>query len=429
MLLHEGSGSVVRRTQLPNGLRIITEAIPATRSVSFGVWVGAGSRDEDQPQHGAAHYLEHLLFKATPRRSAFEVNSALDGVGGEMNAFTSRETTCFYAHVLDEDLPIAVDVVLEVVTAGLMRDQDVTAERPVVLEEIAMHDDDPGDVAMEHFYQQVLGDQALARPILGTRASIEGLPGERIRQFYRDHYRPDGVVIAAAGSVDHDQVVALVLDCLDGGWLTGSGPPRPIRQGRPPGDRLLSSVVVPRPTEQMHVVIGGPSLPRNDPDKYALAVFNAVLGGGMASRLFTRVREERGLAYSVHSFMAPFADTGLFGIYAGTRPASLDEAVGVIRAELEDVAGNGLTAAEVARGKGAVRGARILSLEDPFARMSRLGHAELVVGELPPIDEIQRRIEAVTEDDVARVARRILGKGSAITVVGPAAEDWTPRTG
>ncbi len=426
MILPGDSGSLVQRTVLGNGLRIITEAMPGSRSAAFGVWVGAGSRDETPRQHGAAHYLEHLLFKATARRSAFEVNASIDAIGGEMNAFTAREATCFFAHVLDADLPIAVDVVLDVVTAGLMRAQDVESERQVVLEEIAMHEDDPADVAIEHFYGQVLADRALARPILGTQESIEALQPHLIRRFYADHYVPPATVIAVAGAVEHAAVVELVRRALaESGWGNReAAAPRPIRTAHPARPRRMADVVLQRPTEQTHLVIGGPSMPRNDPDKYALAVFNAVLGSGMASRLFTRVREERGLAYSVYSFAAPFADTGVFGVYAGTRPQKAEEAIAVIREELAQVAASGLTPAEVERGKGSVRGSRILSLEDPFSRMNRLGQSELVVGELPSIAEIQLRIEAVGPEDVARVAARLLPAATAMTVVGPVPAGW-----
>lgn len=425
-MILQDSGSVVRRSTLANGLRVITEQIPSARSTVFGVWVCAGSRDEQTWQHGAAHYLEHLLFKATPRRSAFDVNAAIDAVGGEMNAFTSRETTCFYAHVRDADLPIAADVVLDVVTAGLMTEQDVESERQVVLEEIAMHEDDPGDVAMERFYQRVLADEALARPILGTTQSIEGLAAAQIRQFYADHYHPSSIVIAVAGAVQHDEAVRLVQHALGlTGWGSGTAVPPRIRPAVPhlvhrPGDS-----VVRRPTEQTHIVIGGPSMPRNDPDKYALAVFNAVLGGGMSSRLFHKVREEHGLAYSVYSFAAPFVDCGVFGVYAGTRPKNADEAIELIQSELVEVLAKGVGADEVARGVGSVRGSRILALEDPFSRMNRLGQAELLIGELLPIDEIQRRIEAVTVDDVMRVATRLLPGATTRSVVGPLPPEWT----
>ena len=422
-LLKEADGGIIRRTVLPGGLRVITEHQPGTTSAVFGAWVGAGSRDEAPDQHGAAHYLEHLLFKATPRRSAFEISAAIDAVGGEMNAFTSRETTCFYARVLAEDLPVAVDVVCDVVGEGLMRDEDVEAERAVVLEEIAMHEDDPSDVAHEVFFTEVLPDSGLARPILGTRESIEGLSPATIRSFYEEHYRPPGIVLAAAGAVDHGQVVELVRAAAERvSWVDGDARPNGVRPNRALHRRSAVESILRRPSEQIHVVIGGPSLSRSDPDRYALGVLNSVLGGGMSSRLFHRVREERGLAYSVYSFTSAFADTGVFGVYAGSRPGKADEAVDLIRAELAAVAAAGLPDDEVQRGKGQLRGGLLLGLEDPFARMGRLGQSELVVGELPSIAEIHRRIDAVTPADVARVAAEVLGAANHVTVVGPVPE-------
>jgi predicted Zn-dependent peptidase len=405
---------------LPGGLRIISEQIPGSRSVSFGASIGAGSRDEAPHQHGAAHYLEHLLFKATARRSAFTISAAIDAVGGEMNAYTSRESTTFYARVLGEDLPIAVDVVLDVVAEGLMRDEDVAAERSVVLEEIAMHEDDPGDVAHERFFNGVLPDHALARPILGTTASIEALAPATIRDFYASHYRPPSIVVAAAGAVEHDALVALVRAAGERvGWFDGDAAPAPIRRAVPLVHRAPDIDILRRPTEQVHLVVGGPGLPRNHPDKYALSVLNTVLGGGMSSRLFHRVREERGLAYSVYSFTSAFADCGIFGVYVGSMPKKADEAADVVRAELAAVAGSGLSAEEVARGKGAVRGSILLGLEDSFSRMARLAQSELTVGDLPSIDEVHRRIDAVTVEDVARLAAQVLGTANHTTVVGP----------
>lgn len=422
--LLQDDGSLVRRTVLGNGLRIVSEQLPSTRSVMFGVWIGAGSRDEEADQHGAAHYLEHLLFKATKRRTAFEVNAALDAVGGELNAFTSRESTCFYAHVRAADLPVAVDVVLDVVTAGLMREEDVEAERQVVLEEIAMHEDDPADVAMERFTSAVLPDPALARSILGTPHGIEQLRAQRIRAFHAAHYLPRSMVVTAVGGVDHQQVVDLVAEAL-AGWAPAGGPPRG-GVGAPEAEQRTEVAVVRRPAEQAHLVVGGLGIPRNDPDKYALAVFNTILGGGLSSRLFQAVREERGLAYSVYSFAAPFRETGLFGVYCGTRPQNADEALAVIRAELRRAADGGFTEEELARGRGAVRGSRVLALEELPARMNRLAHAEFGGTELLRIDEMEARIAAVSADDLERVAHRVLAGPRTAVAIGPMPEGWRP---
>lgn len=420
VLLREEAGSQVQRTVLPGGLRIISEQVPSARSVSVGAWVAAGSRDEESAEHGAAHYLEHLLFKATQNRSAMEVAAAIDAVGGDLNAFTSREFTCYYARVLDRDLPLAVDVVLDVVGAPLMRDTDVEGERGVVLEEIAMHEDDPGDVAHEHLFAAVLSSESLARPVLGTSDSIRGLSGDRIRGFYERHYVAPKMVIAAAGAVDHGELVELVSAAArQYGWLDGDESPQPVRSGSIREGNGSGRVVLPRHSEQIHLVVGGPGLTRRDDRRYAFGVMNSILGQGMSSRLFQQVREERGLAYSVYSFAAPFADAGVFGVYAGSSPEKSDEAAEVIAAELAVVAERGLTPEEVDRGRGHLRGSLVLGLEDGFARMARLGKAEVATGELPGIAEIHRRLDDVSPESVAAVASDVLGSADMTVVVGP----------
>lgn len=425
ILLQEQGGGTVRRTVLPGGLRVLTEEVPGSASVTIGAWVGAGSRDETPQQHGAAHYLEHLLFKATKRRSALELAALIDGVGGDMNAFTAREFTCYYARVIDRDLPLAVDVILDVVGAALMRDEDVDAERGVVLEEIAMHEDDPGDVAQERFFRELLADEALARPILGTTESISGLPAEAIRDFYRTHYRPENIVIAASGGLTHRELVRLVREQVAGfGWLDDEGTgPAPLRAAGEQEVLRGADTILRRPTEQIHMVIGGRGVSRRDPDRFAAGVLTSVLGGGMSSRLFHRVREERGLAYSVYCFNAPFSDVGLFGVYAGSLPDKAEQAAEVIEEELQQVIRHGLTAEEYERGRGQLRGSIVLAMEDNFSRMNRLGRAELVVGEMPGIAEIHQRIDAVSRRDVAAVAERILGSAQNLIVVGPIPEN------
>lgn len=425
-LLAEETGEVVQRTVLPGGLRILTESIPGVHSVVFGVWVAAGSRHETKAQHGAAHYLEHLLFKATRKRTALDVASEIEAVGGELNAFTSREYTCFYARVLDRDLPLAADVVLDVVGGGLMRDVDVESERDVVLEEIAMHEDDPADVVHEQFITAVCSNPSLARPVLGSAQSIASLTPRAIRSFYRRHYRPESMIISVAGNVDHETVVATVSELVRPyGWLAGSAAAVGAPAGTPARRKSLRDLVIVRPTEQTHLILGGKGITRTDPARYDLAVLNAALGGGMSSRLFSEVREERGLAYSVYSFTSPFVDDGCFGVYVGTKPGKAVEALGVIRGEISAVAGQGLTDDEVARSKGQVRGTMVLGLEDPFARMARLGKSEFLSGELPGIDELHRRVDGVTPASVRAVAKRVLAAPMLTTIVGPAPKERT----
>jgi predicted Zn-dependent peptidase len=414
----EGTG-VVRRTILPGGLRVVTETMPAVRSVAFGIWAGVGSRDESAEEGGASHYLEHLLFKGTPRRDALEISSLMDAAGGETNAFTAKEYTCYYARVLDSDLPLAIDVVSDMVTSSLLADKDVEAERGVILEEIAMHDDDPADAVHDEFAAALFGDVPLGRPILGTAESIAAIGRERIAGYYRDRYLPPDLVVAAAGNLDHDRVVRLVESAFghvldDAVRLPGA--PRIGGPGAVPNPGVR---VVDRPTEQANLVLGTIGITRTDERRFALGVLNAALGGGMSSRLFQEVREKRGLAYSVYSYNSQYADTGIFGVYVGCLPAKADEVLAICRDEVAKVAERGITAEELERGKGQLRGSFVLGLEDTGSRMSRIGKSELVYDTLLSVDEIIARIDAVTLDDVREICRDVLGRPMTLSVIGP----------
>ncbi len=415
-----GGDGAVERTVLPGGLRIITESLPSVRSAALGIWAGVGSRDEDPAHAGATHYLEHLLFKGTSRRTALEISAAVDAVGGELNAFTAKEYTCYYARVLDADLPLAIDVLSDMVTGSLIEPKDVDAERGVILEEIAMNEDDPADLVHEAFAAQLFGDTPLGRPILGTVDSINSISRDRIAEHYRARYTPDSLVIAAAGNLNHDEVVAMIKEAF-GSRLLGGVQPAPARLGgtdaalaRGTGVRLLS-----RPVEQANLVLGCAGMSRTDPRRFALGVLNAALGGGMSSRLFQEVREKRGLAYSVYSFSSQNADSGQWGIYAGCLPAKTDDVLAICQEEIAKVIDAGLTDEELERGKGQLRGSIVLGLEDPSSRMSRLGKSELVYPALEAVDEILAEIDAVTQDDVQAVAREVLGLPKALAVVGP----------
>jgi len=416
-----GGDAAVSRTVLPGGLRVITESLPAVRSAAFGIWAGVGSRDEGIAHYGATHYLEHLLFKGTRRRSALDISAAMDAVGGELNAFTGKEYTCYYARVLDADLPLAIDVLSDMVTSSLVEPKDVDAERGVILEEIAMNDDDPADTVHEAFAAQLFGDSPLGRPILGSVDSINSITREQIAEHYAAKYTPDNLVIAAAGSLDHAQVVELVQAAFTAA-LTGDAGPVPPRLAAPgsswgkpgTGVRLVS-----RGIEQANLVLGCEGLSRTDDRRFALGVLNAALGGGMSSRLFQEVREKRGLAYSVYSFSSQHADTGMWGVYVGCLPAKADEVLAICREEIAKVVSDGLTDGELERGKGQLRGSIVLGLEDPSSRMSRLGKSELVYPRLEPVDEILASIEAVTHDEVRAVAADVLARPKALAVVGP----------
>jgi predicted Zn-dependent peptidase len=414
-------GRGVNRTVLPGGLRVVTEFLPAVRSVALGIWVGVGSRDEDHAHAGATHYLEHLLFKGTKRRTALEISAEMDAAGGEMNAFTAKEYTCYYARVLDADLPLAVDILSDMVTSSLITPKDVDAERNVVLEEIAMNEDDPSDTVHEAFTSKLFGDTPLGRPILGTTDSINAITRDQIVEHYQARYTPEHLVVAAAGNLDHDTVVELVRQAFGPVLDRAAEPALPRLTGDQPDGQAagVGTTLISRGIEQANLVLGCEALARTDERRFALGVLNAAFGGGMSSRLFQEVREKRGLAYSVYSFSGQHADTGMWGIYVGCLPSKADEVLAICRDEIARMVEGGLTDAELARGKGQVRGSIVLSLEDPSSRMSRLGKSELVYPRLEPVDEVLSAIDAVGHDDIRAIAAEILTRPKALAVVGP----------
>ncbi len=421
-------GGLAKKTTLPSGLRVITESSSAFRSVSLGLWVGVGSRDEPEKLAGSAHFLEHLLFKGTSKRSAMDISSALDAVGGELNAFTSKEFTCYYARVLDENLPIALDVLTDMFSDPLLREEDVESERKVITEEISMHEDEPSDVAHERFVREMFATDSLGRPVIGTRQTVGSVSQQEIRDFYQSWYRPENTVIVAAGNVDHDDLVAKIVSQFEKvGWLDQAKPAARPRGDSPAAHNLGAVNVVHRPTEQAHIVFGTPGIDHADERRYALGVLNASLGGGMSSRLFQEVREKRGLAYAVYSFAQQFSGSGLFGVYAGTVPSRSGELAQVVKAELADVASSGLTEEEIERGKGQMKGGLVLGLEESSARMTRLGKTELTTGDHRSVSEVLDRIAAVNETDVAELAGDLLAKPLSVTGVGPFESDEVLR--
>ncbi|MFG2427798.1 M16 family metallopeptidase [Streptomyces sp. NPDC048590] len=429
--LLKGSNGIgtVRRTVLPGGLRVVTETLPSVRSATFGIWANVGSRDETPSLNGATHYLEHLLFKGTAKRSALDISSAIDAVGGEMNAFTAKEYTCYYARVLDTDLPLAIDVVCDMLTGSLIAPEDVDAERGVILEEIAMTEDDPGDCVHDLFAHTMLGDTPLGRPVLGTVDTINALNQGQIARFYKKHYDPTHLVVAAAGNVDHATVVRQVRKAFERAGALGrtDAVPTPPRAG----SRTLRATgrveVLNRKTEQAHVVLGMPGLARTDERRWALGVLNTALGGGMSSRLFQEVREKRGLAYSVYSYTSGFADCGLFGVYAGCRPSQVHDVLKICRDELDRVSSDGLDDEEIARAVGQLAGSTVLGLEDTGALMNRIGKSELCWGEQMSVDEMLAKIAAVTPDEVRAVAADVLGQRPSLSVIGPLKDKQADR--
>jgi predicted Zn-dependent peptidase len=410
----------VRRTVLPSGLRIVTEEVPSVRSAAIGIWVNVGSRDETPAVAGASHFLEHLLFKGTTRRTALEISATIEAVGGEMNAFTSKEYTCFYARVIDTDLPMAIDVVSDLITSSIVSALDVDAERKVVLEEIAMRDDDPSDLVHDLYAETYYGDTHLGRPILGTIKSIKEMSRSSVFNYYKKKYLPQDLVVAVAGNIKHKRVVAMVIDALSrDNFLNVKGAPQ-IRPNTPVKTKPMQSVgLLTRKTEQAHMFYGMEGVARSDERRFAMGVLASALGGGMSSRLFQEIREKRGLAYSVYAYAQQFAGSGQIGFYAGCNPTKAIEVVEIIREVLADVAENGMSHEEIERAKGAVRGSLVLSQEDSASRMSRIGKNEIVYGQVMGFDDILKAIARVNPSDVREIASEYLTKSPTLALVGP----------
>jgi predicted Zn-dependent peptidase len=399
----------VRRTVLSSGLRIVTEEVSSVRSAAVGIWVNVGSRDESPAVAGASHFLEHVLFKGTKTRTALEISSSIESVGGEMNAFTGKEYTCFYARVIDTDLPMAIDVIADLITSSLVTASDVDAERKVVLEEIAMRDDDPSDLVHDLFSDTYYGDTQLGRSILGSVESINEMSRKNVFNYYKRKYVPQDLVVAVAGNIKHKTVVDMVTKALSlDGFLDVTGVPQ-VRPNKAIKVREQRSVgLISRKTEQAHMFYGVAGVSREDDRRFTMGILSAALGGGMSSRLFQEIREKRGLAYSVYSYAQQFAGSGLLGFYAGCHPTKAVEVVEIIREVLHDVAENGMTSEEIARAKGAVKGSLVLSQEDSGSRMSNLGKSEIVYGEVMSFDEILKKVSDVTPIAVRQLAGEIL---------------------
>lgn len=417
-------GSLLRRTVLPSGLRVLSEQVPAASSATIGFWVPVGSRDEQPITYGSTHFLEHLLFKGTRTRSAFEIATSFDAVGGEHNALTAKEYTCYYAKVRDRDLPMAVDVIADMVAASLLDPKEFESERGVILEELAMADDDPADVAGERFAELVYGDHALGRPIGGTKASIGAVGRDDVHGHYLQHYRARDLVVTVAGAVEHDILIDRVSRALsEHGWQDEPSAPRPRRVAMPVDIAAGGIGIVERPLEQANLFLGMRGIVATDPRRFDLSVLNTVLGAGMSSRLFQEIRERRGLAYSVYSFASSYSDAGAFGMYAGCAPHKAPTVAALMLDELGRIAADGITDDELDRAKGQIAGASALALEDSDARMSRLGRAELTMGEFADLDTTLASVDAVAAAGVQRLAAELLRMPRSLSVVGPVKAD------
>ena len=401
-------------TTLPNGLRVITESMPSLRSVAMGCWIDTGTRDENGNEAGVSHFLEHLLFKGSKKLSAREVNETLDAIGAESNAFTSKEATCYWTRLLDQDLAVGLDVLSEIIQRPAFRINEIDSERQVVVEEINMNEDDPTDVVFENFTTAVFASHPLEEPVLGTRESIRSMTRDDIHGYWKRRYGAGSLVIAAAGSVDHEAVVDMVAERF-GDWSGDT-----VDHQLSAADQVPTVRLTRRETEQAHLILGGPGLARSDERRWAFEVLNHVMGSGMSSRLFREVREERGLAYAIYGFKLSYSDNGAWGVHVGTTPNQTDTALTVIREELAKVVEEGLTPEELERAKGSMRGGLALALEDANSRMVRLGRDELAGMPHLSVDERLEKLEGVDLDMVKAVAADVYGAPTRVLgAVGP----------
>jgi predicted Zn-dependent peptidase len=405
------------KTLLPNGVTVVSETMHTVRSVAIGIWLTVGSRDESPADAGMSHFMEHMMFKGTPTRTAAEISQAFDRLGAELNAFTSKEATCFYARVLDEHVDIAVEVLSDMVTNSLLEQDAIGYEREVVIEEIARYEDTPEDQIGDVFMTTLWPGHPLGKPVLGSRETVGAFDETQSRDFHDRYYRSGAITVSAAGNLEHKDLVALVERCLtltEGRWGERALMPAEVNT------RLN---VVTRDTEQAHIAWGVNGLKATDDDRFVLSVLDVVLGGGMSSRLFQEIREKKGLAYAVGSYHQLFEDAGLFGVYAGTRPTNAEQVVRLIQAEIEDVRENGITADELDLAREALKGSLVLSLESTRMRMTRLAKSEITHGEILSLDDLVERIDAVTGDDVKRLAAELFGAPRVLAVIGPMGVD------
>ncbi|MBI4933762.1 MAG: insulinase family protein [Actinobacteria bacterium] len=403
----------LRITQLDSGLTVATERVPGTLSVATGVWVGVGSRDEPDEVSGVSHFLEHLLFKGTATRTAQDLSRGVDRRGGDFNAFTSKEYTAYYCRLPARHASFGIELLGDVLTRPALRDADVHAERQVILEELAMDDDSPDDVAHRAFAAELFPGHALGRDPAGDRAHVQAITPDNVREFFERHYRANTMVVAAAGPMEHDELLALIQEHFSGVAPGGSVPER--AQPGPVGGGLA----IDDDSEQVHIVMGGRALPRTDPRREALDVVNHVLGGGLSSRLFEEIRERRGLAYAVYSGVSAYADAGVFQLYAGTQPEHADEVQGLLLHELTRLATDGITDEELDIAVGYLTGAFELGLEDTGARMGRTAGQLITTGKVRPIDEQVARWAAVDQDAVRGVITDVLTFDPVVVTVGP----------
>ena len=407
---------MIQRDVLPNGVRIVTEKIDYVQSASIGIWVGVGARDESDTLRGVSHVIEHMLFKGTNKRNAQQIADEIDSVGGILNAFTDKEYTCYYSKVLSEYIDVAVDVLSDMFLNSVIDLSELKRETNVILEEIKRHEDQPDDLVHDVFFETIWPKHVLGKSVIGTVETVSSFKPDDLFGYMRRRYTPDTIVVAAAGNLEHKQIVDMVAARF--GDLTGSR--SDWREPDRTPEAHLSSKLVAKPVEQVHVVMGVQGFPQSDDNKYKLSIIDTVLGGGMSSRLFQEIREKRGLAYSVGSYSVGYREGGLFAVYSGSSPESAPEVISIVRDECGKIADKNVSDTEVIRAKNQIRGALVMGQESMSNRMMRMGKNELVHNRIIPIEEIMEKIQNITTDDIHAVGHHLFGSGEfAMAQVGP----------
>ncbi|MHB0976036.1 MAG: M16 family metallopeptidase [Candidatus Aquicultorales bacterium] len=401
------------RTTLPSGMRVISEKIPHVRSVAIGFWVRVGSRDEKEADNGMSHFIEHLVFKGTKTRSAREISETFDGLGAELNAFTTKEYTCYYTRLLDEHVPVGIEVLSDMLQHPRFDESDIVSERNVILEEINLHEDSPDERIHDIFATAVFEGHPLGKPILGFSETVGDFDGTVVRRFYDEHYRPENMAVVAAGNIDHSDLVELVQK-----YTTRLLEGRPVRKEfKPKIERKVE--VYTKPTEQAHIIYGTKAYSVSDERRFALNVLDTILGGGMSSRLFQEIREKRGLVYSVYSYHSAYAETGTIAVYAGTAPQNAELVVELSQKEIDNILKMGVGKEELERSREHIKGQLVLGLESTSRRMTRLGRAEMTHGEFLSMDEVVRKVDGVTVDIVNEIAHDLFENEMVLAAVGP----------
>ena len=407
-----GAPDTIRVTKLPSGLTVVTEQMDRVETISLGAYVASGTRNETPEQNGVSHFLEHMAFKGTERRTAAEIAEAIENVGGHINAYTAREQTAYYVKLLKEDLALGADIIGDILTHSTFAADEVERERGVILQEIGQANDTPDDIIFDHFQEAAFPDQPMGRPVLGTEAIIKGMKRRDIQGYMRRHYAAGNVVVAATGALEHDRVVDLVAQHFAD--LPTEMPP-PVEPGHYAGGEFREA----RDLDQVHIVLGFPSVSYSDPDYYPTLLLSGLLGGGMSSRLFQEIREKRGLVYSIYSFAAPYVETGVFGIYAGTGESEAAELVPVTLEELHRVQIDA-NEPELRRAKAQVKASLLMSMESTGSRCEQLSRQMQIFGRIIPSAETVAKLEAVTVDDIRRAATRIFRGVPTLAAMGPA---------